>query len=270
MDPWALVFLCEFEAKTGVKAKQVILNVNSTDLDTNKPHLETLRRRISFLAINNPHVKFVLNAGLTNLELYDQKHLFDRPDAEVINHNVKSRSDKDKPGKLEKDFQAFLFGKGLDYIELGQRTNERLAILGIDFMKIRNKEFNLDREFPTGVFDKVVSSKSRILPTFFIDIVTFNKYGNLSIIELKLDDSSLEVISQLLDYALFARSYTTQIKQQLENKFSKKINNTLIECYMVNNYFHPRFANIINYYKTDKADYGFRLKQVILGHTAAF
>ena len=50
-----------------------------------------------------------------------------------------------------------------------------------------------------------VAIRTQVLPTEFVDIVTLNKWGYLSVIELKLDDSQLEVVSQLLDYALFFR-----------------------------------------------------------------
>jgi len=159
-----------------------------------------------------------------------------------------------------------LFGKGLNK-DGDERTNERLAILGKDFFNLNRKNYALEREFPTGVFKKVKSAKTRVLPTEYIDIVTINKYKFLSIIELKLNDSQLEVISQLLDYALFFRSYIGQLKPVLNERFGKKMKAGNIICYVANNSYHPRFNSILKYYSTENKGYGFELKRIILGET---
>ena len=93
--------------------------------------------------------------------------LLNRPSNEIIRAEYADRIDDDKPGRLEKDFQAYLFGKGKhDTI----RTNEKLAILGKKFRDLNKKKdpFAMEREFPTGAFNVKVSRKTRILPTDFI------------------------------------------------------------------------------------------------------
>jgi len=87
---------------------------------------------------------------------------------------------------------------------------------------LKNKELGrIIREFPTGVFKDTISQNNRILPTEFIDVVTFNKHGNLAVIEIKLNDSQLEVIAQLLDYALFFRCYRDDLLPIIERKTKK-------------------------------------------------
>lgn len=270
IDPWGLAFLLELEKQTNKKAKEIIFSAEMTNNVDSQAHFEALKRRLSFLAVNNENINFKLFNNSKEVNLYDINSLFNRPDVELIHQNIDDRSDKDKSGRLEKDFQAFLFGKGLERSGNSKRTNERLAILGIDFFKLKNKELELLREFPTGVFVENISKETRLLPTYFIDIVTFNKYGTLSVIELKLDDSSLEVVSQLLDYALFVRSYRSHIKQILELKFERKINVEKIMCYVANNHFHPKFEEIKRFYNTDNKNYGFQLKQIVLGHSEPF
>ena len=87
---------------------------------------------------------------------------------------------------------------------------------------------------------------------------------------MKVDDSSLEVISQLLDYALFFRTYKSQLLPFLKSHFKDdypKVEKPRIACYVVNNRFHPRFNKLMKYYETKGKDYGFEMKQVILGQT---
>ena len=110
------------------------------------------------------------------------------------------------------------------------------------------------------------------MPTESVDIITLNKYGNLSVIELKLDDEQLEVISQLLDYALFFRCYIHLLKHipVITETFGTNIRKEEIFCYVVNNHFHPRFDKILKYYSTENKDYGFQLIKIVLGYTSKF
>jgi hypothetical protein len=266
-DPWTFAYLAEVNSKTNAKISNVIFSINIGDANNtqNKLNLESLKRRLSFLNANNEDIQIELFVDNEKANLYDRKSLFNRPANEIIRSKISKRNDDDEPGLLEKAFQAFLYGRGLKI-----RTNDRLAILGEDFYQMKGKDVGILREFPTGVFNGKVTDSTRILPTEFIDLVTRNKWGNLSIIELKLDNSELEVISQILDYGLFFSCYRNQlmetpsISETFDVKFVKAAD---IFCYVVNNYFHPRFDSILQFYSIKTKNYGFVLKKIVLGET---
>ena len=65
------------------------------------------------------------------------------------------------------------------------------------------KRYKVEREFPAGVFCEKIKESNRILSTEYVDLVTLNRNGDVAVIELKFDDSRLEVIPQVLNYALF-------------------------------------------------------------------
>jgi len=269
MDPWGLAALVqENEAQANLSKIVFKVNLCGGDKDPNHRHLEAFKRRLSFLDFNNNqdlNIELIVND--TPEQLYSEIELFQRPAHEIIRDNVNTRGDKDKAGKIEKDFQTFLFGKGNNF-ENDQRTNERLAVLGHDFFDLKGKKLNILREFPTGVFKDQVAKDNALLSTDFIDMVTLNKYRELSIIELKLNNSELEIISQMLDYALFCKAYY----KQLLPLFSKELDVNLpkessFTCYMANNHFHPRLERIERFYRTHHKAYGFKIKQVILGYT---
>ena len=102
-------------------------------------------------------------------------------------------------------------------------------------------------------------------PTEFVDIVTLNKWGQLSVIELKLDDSKLEVISQILDYGLYFACYHDKLLKFLSDHSGIKPIKDGIMCYVVNNYYHQRFDNVFKYYSTKSKSYKFKLLKVVLG-----
>ncbi len=258
IDPWALVIFEDFKKKTGKDLQFLVIKINySKKLQA---YLEEFKQRISFIALNNKSINFEVYFNNEKISLYEQEELFKPKSNEVIHDEVKERHADDKEGRLEKDFQAFLFGgKGKTSEE---RTNARLAILGEDFFKVKKDKLQLIREFPTGVFNYKISESTRLQNTFFVDIVTLNRYKELSVIELKLDDPKLEVISQLLDYALFFRRYLDKLKKLLFHFKGDKIN-----CYVVNNRYHPNFSKIASYYSTKNKKYGFELIQITLGDT---
>jgi hypothetical protein len=270
LEPWAFSLINTVREICDCKISALTFNINAgtsiTKQTSFKCNMEAFKRRISFLALNNRYLKINVFLNKTPVALYTQQELFNRPKTEIVRSVIGDRHDKDRPGRLEKDFQAFLFGKGLES-KSTERTNERLAILGMDFYHLKRKGFKIDREFATGVFFERISQATQILPTEFVDIVTFNKYGDLALIELKLDDSTLEVISQLLDYALFFRCYIDQLSPLLEKRLGKGFKRKNIACYVANNHYHPRFDKILRFYKTDGKKYGFELRQLILGHT---
>jgi len=112
-----------------------------------------------------------------------------------------------------------------------------------------------------------VSTRNQLTPTEFVDIVTLNRRGYLSVIELKLDDPKLEVMSQLLDYALYFACYGDKILNVLNDNSDLRPAKDRIMCYVVNNRFHPRFDDIFQYYSTKEKSYKFQIFKVILGDT---
>lgn len=262
LDPWGLAFLIDAKSRCGIEINNIgfAISGKTNEIMHDKilvPDLEAFRRRISFLSINNQDLHFGITINGETLELFDSDTLFSRPDNEKIHGTFKRVAKDNLPGRLEKDFQTWLFANGVT------KTNERLAVLGEDFFKMKNKATGIIREFPTGVFQDNVSKGSRILPTEFVDIVTLNKFGKLAVIELKLNDSQLEVIAQLMDYALFFRSYRDKLWPIITEWLQPKSQD--ITCYVVNNHFHSRFDDVIEFYSTTKGSYGFRMIKVVLG-----
>ncbi len=265
-DSWGLAFISEAEDEFKIQINQITFKINHS-IDDYKYDFESFRRRVSFLNTNNERISCEIIINDENIELYDKESLFNRPEYEIIRPYVNDRNSDDKSGRLEKDFQKFLYGDGLD-----NRTNDRFAILGDDFYKSKGKDYYVLREFPTGVFKEKINNDCRIMPTEYVDMVTINKHGNLSVIELKLDDEQLEVISQVLDYALFFKCYIDKINKldEIQNKLTPNIRDKEIFCYVVNNHFHPRFDRILKYYSTKDKDYGFQLIKIVLGYTSEF
>jgi hypothetical protein len=135
---------------------------------------------------------------------------------------------------------------------------------------MKGKDVGILREFPTGVFDGKISKDTKIMSTEFVDIITLNKWGNLAVIELKLDNPELEVISQILDYGLYFSCYRDQLVKMpaISDTFDTvKIKKADIMCYVVNNHFHPRFDDILEFYSIKPKICGFCLRKVILGKT---
>lgn len=265
LDSWgiALFHHLQTERKLDIKEIQFVVNNNGGSWSSND---EAFKRRVSYLQINNDHIRFKILHNNHPVNLYSQKELFGRPTAEIIRDFLNSRGDDDKGHLLEKSFQAFLFGKGLG---TETRTNDRLAILGEDFFQLKKKQYGVLREFPTGAFNESVHECNRLTPTEFVDIVTLNRLGYLAVIELKLDDPKLEVMSQILDYALYFACYKDQILEVLNSKpdLNMKPLKDKIMCYVVNNRFHERFDHIFQYYSTKGKSYNFQIFKVVLGAT---
>jgi len=276
LDPWGLAFLIEAERRCGIKVNGINFAISGKIGEIKPggrlvPNLEALRRRLSFLSINNPELRFVITINGESLELDGADVLFARPENEMIHAQFDREAQVNQPGRLEKDFQTWLSANDIkNALEKDARTNVRLAILGEDFFKLGKRNLGIIREFPTGVFDRNISpkptNKSRILPTEFVDIVTINKYRQLAIIELKLNDSQLEVIAQLLDYSLFFRCYRDRLWPIIREKLRTALKSNDIICYVVNNYFHKRFDNVLRYYSPKSELHGFKIKKTLLGH----
>jgi hypothetical protein len=267
-DPWTLAFVyfAQETLKSPIAGVTFQLSSKLPDSKNFPQFFEAFKRRVSFLKLNNASLDmdFEITLDGKEVKLYDIKSLFNRPSNEVIHTDIVDRDDKDKPGRLEKVFQAFLYGK-----DLPVRTNDRLAILGEHFLDIKGKNIDILREFPTGVFDKKIGKDSRIMMTDYVDLVSLNKYGRLSVIELKVDDNApLELISQTLDYALFFSCYTDQLLKTgtIKEKLKDSIRKEGIDCYAVANHFHPNLEKIWVYYHTGD-NCNFKLYRVHLGKT---
>jgi hypothetical protein len=272
LDPWGLAFLVDAEYRCGIKVNSINFAI-SDEIEEIKPgkrlalNLEAFRRRVSYLGINNQNLRFGITINGKPLEIDDTSTMFNRPNCEIPHGSFDRTAQDNSPILLEKAFQTWLFANDVKAEEdKDANTNERLAVLGVDFFKLKNKAYGIIREFRTGAFYREVSNHNRILPTDFVDIVTLNKYGQLALIELKLNDSQLEVIAQLMDYALFFRCYRDKLWPIISEKLQKNPRGKDIICYVVNNYFHDRFDNVMRYYRPRNSSYGFRIKKVVLGH----
>ncbi len=265
LDSWGMALFHHVKKDHKMRIKEIAFIINKNGSSWT-PNAEAFKRRVSYLNINNKGIEFSIVYNRKPKSLYTQKELFNRPDKEMIRNFLNKRRDDDKGKLLEKSFQAFLFGKGLG---TKTRTNDRLAILGEHFLKLKKKQYGVLREFPTGAFAGTISRRNEITPTEFVDIVTLNRWGYLSVIELKLDDPKLEVMSQILDYALYFACYSGKLLKVLkDNSDLRPIKNRDdIMCYVVNNRFHKRFDDIFRYYSTRNKPYGFQIFKVVLGDT---
>jgi hypothetical protein len=274
IDPWGLAFFEQVKAETTTKAFRLRFSVPNPKSQRDKCQYEALKRRLSYLVEVNDWQQqiYLMRAGLED-KLYSWADLGNRPENEVIHDDFSVKSDTDKPGRLEKDFQAYLYGKGLHDApgDAVRRTNERLALLGPDFVRIqkvksfkKQKGFTVEREFPTGVFDHEIKGNTRILPTEHVDLVTLNRWGDLAVIEIKFDDNNLEVVAQVLNYALFFHSYRSRLNSVLNLRWGCSIEGRELVTYLVSNEFHPRFESVWHYYSRNARL--LRIKQVIMGH----
>ncbi len=269
IDPWGLAFFDEVKQCTG-KPMQLIFDIKVPSTPKAQLQYEALKRRVSYLAsANNLHVTLLRNKLAD--ALYSMDDLAKRPDREKIRDVINQHGDNDKPGRLEKDFQAYLYGKGLfnSPDTVIRRTNARLALFGDDFVRIGKfktgnhcKGYKVEREFPTGAFCDEIKEHARILPTEFIDLVTINRDGDVAVIELKFDDPKLEVIPQVLNYSLFFHSYRSQLTGLLDKHLECSTRDANLVTYLVSNTFHPRFASVWHYYSRGPL----KMKQVIMGY----
>lgn len=267
LDPWGLAFRVEHGAKTN--AINFAIAGQMEKLYPNgrlHPELEAFRRRISFLSINNPEIQFKAVINGQTLKIDDADTLFVRPESEEPIKDFQRIAQNNRPGRLEKDFQTWLYADDVKEIkEKDSNSNERLAVLGEDFLNLKNRSLGIIREFPTWAFYGKPSNDTRILPKNRVDIVTLNKHGYLSIIELKLNDPKPEVIAQLMDYSLFFRCYRNKLKPIIKERLGSDPNGDDFICYVVNNHFHKRFDDVMKYYRPKNGAWGFEIKKVELG-----
>lgn len=260
-DCWGFAYLDELNSQLHENMRIYEIEFEVKDETIRKPYIESLKRRLSFLNSNNSEISIFFKINNLIENLYSMEDMFNIAKEEIIREDIKPRADDDKPGRLEKDFQSYLFGNGLQYDD--QRTNERLALLGADF---KDKKGNrLLREFPTGSFINEIKEVCRVMPTEFIDLVTVNKHNELSLIELKVSDENLKVISQALDYSLFFLIHKEMLNKILLSHKFDHVHTKSFKTYIVNNYFHPRFDKILKYYQPVNSDY-FQLKKTTIGY----
>jgi len=263
LDPWSLVYI------ENNSASRINIRYNITCKKTDAPKINSFIRRISFLFYDNDNINDIrLFINDVEEELLSRKALYNRPKNEVIREDfdMERRKTKSVPGRVEKDLQEFIGGNS-DKID-PKRFIKRLGIFGFDFYKMR-KPYEVIREFPTGVFHKKIKKDTRILPTEYVDFVTFNKKRELSIIELKINDPKLEVISQVLDYSLYYSAYKDDIiniLKKIDSNAPLPLKKGEIQCYVVNNYFHKHFDKISKYYSNNKSN-PFIIKKITLGKT---
>jgi hypothetical protein len=272
IDPWSMAFLAQVRSLTD---KPVSLSFAVPDAALHKQQLqfEAFKRRLSYLNEVND-LKATLDQAGTSVPLYSLSELSARPDDEVVRDRFRMRGDTDTPGRLEKDFQAYLFGKGKhDDSSDKVRSNERLALFGKDFLGLQRakEEVRVEREFPTGVFKSSIKRGHQILATEYVDLVTINRNRELSVIEIKFDDNTLEVIAQTLNYALFFNGYRAKLTPLLDAKLAPPTKNDQtasfskefpLVTYVVSNTFHPRFRDVFPFY----AKGNLAIRQIILGH----
>jgi len=184
LDPWALAYFAEKNASGDTISTLTFKFKKITKTD--RKYFEAFKRRVSYLNINNEQIDFKIEVDNNKEKLLSREELLARPDSEIVRTEFDKRKIEESSKKVEKMLQGWLFNEKLG------NTNERLAIFGEDFFNIGKKGFNVEREFPTGVFEKKISEANRILPTNFIDLVTKNKHGALAIVEIKINDSKLE------------------------------------------------------------------------------
>ena len=260
IDPWLMVFVDAIEGKLPerhLSAFRVELSVSQ-----NQGDLESFRRRLSYLAINNEWHGSLLVGGIAVKNYPTCEKLLNRPKNEIVQEVEADRKDsEDSKGKIEKNFQTWLAGER-------REDNERLAVLGVNV----KKGVPVLREFPVGVFDKVKSKDSRLLSKGWIDLVSINKRGELALIELKVNDPKLDVMAQSLDYALFFSCYRTELFECLTKQGLVPLSQeSSIRCYIADNTFHPHFEKITHYYApSSEIQWPFSFSQIILGRTTDF
>jgi hypothetical protein len=261
IDPWGFAFFHKAKEITK-KPLRLTFSLRSPDTPLAKCQYEALKRRVSYLAEAN-HLQITLLKGDAEDELYTFEKLTNRPDTEIVHPDFRYRGVDDKTHGLEKDFQKYLAGWGLPKKSDFRLTNERLALFGPDFVRISKVKSGVVKEFPTGAFKDEVTKSNTLLSMEFVDLVTINRKRELAVIEIKFDDANLEVISQVLNYALFFHSYRTKLTDLLDKKLACATAGRKLVTYLVSNTFHNKFESVWPYYSQRKDL--INLKRVVMG-----
>lgn len=273
IDPWLMAYIADqqrLDPALRLGRIEIELSFAPNPLD-----LEALRRRLSFLALNNRWGLRLSVDGADTTVYESWKELLSRPATEVVRPEFGHRNDnkvstggsknEKKSAMIEKYLQTWLAG------EESKGTNERLSIFGSDFYLKAGTAPQVIREYPTGVFDGKVSAKTRLLQKHWVDLLTVNRHGELAVIELKVNDPKLDVLAQGLDYGLYFSCYLDRLAESLTAKLKVPIKpKHAIACYIANNNFHPLFRQAAAYYaapKTSPARFSFN--QIQLGQTCS-
>ena len=139
-DVWGIAMLEEMkrslpsEALSGKKVTLRFIADPKEKSNYPQEYYEELKRRLSYLAAVNKDVGFLLEKepGQEDaLYTMDQMtHL--AQNGETVQHDeISSHEEENKPGRLEKDFQTYLYGEKDP--QKGWYTNKRLVLLGEDF-----------------------------------------------------------------------------------------------------------------------------------------
>jgi hypothetical protein len=268
VDVWMMAMVAWIEqVQGGRKISELAIDLKGP---RDASELESFRRRISYLALNNGWSIAVKTPAGTLPLARTWPALFTPSSVggvtESIHQSWKSRANSaDRDGAIEKMLQTWLAG-------VDRKSSHRLAVLGPDFIYgASGKTTKVVREFPTGSFTGAITKRNRILPTYWVDLVTMNCRRELALVELKISDSKLEVMAQALDYALFFRTFRAELLPVLQERVSPELKEKArIVCYVVNNRFHAHFDAIGPYYRPQASgsSIGFGFKKVVLGGTS--
>lgn len=132
------------------------------------------------------------------------------------NNKFDNRGTKDKP---ESKIEEQLAGNLSQYIS--------------DF----TNEIRVIRQFPPNIFKDQISDINRVTDKLWIDMLSINKEGSLSPIELKVGDNiPLDLFAQGLDYGVYCYLFNKHIN---DNWFKFKNINNAVTIYYVGENFHP-------------------------------
>ncbi len=97
------------------------------------------------------------------------------------------------------------------------------------------------RQFPANVFRKKISEKNRITRKLWIDILTVNKFNQLSVVELKAGSNCpLDLLIQAIDYGIYCHLFKEHLADSfLKNRNKGEIVKSKIVVYCVAEKFHP-------------------------------
>lgn len=267
-DPWALAVLAVIQkrcADCDITRLQFCINPGTKRNRQFELNLEALRRRLSFLALNNPQLHFELVVDGNSVDLYSKRELLYCPASEVIG-SASTNQVTDIGEQAEIAYQSSIV-RG----QLASGTHERQAILGKDFLHVNGKDIEILRDFMIGAYAEKVSEETRILPAGSIDVVTQSRTGNLALVMLALDAADLGVVSGILDFGLYAVRYREQIAllpEVAEMFEAAKVRHADFFCCMASDRFHPRLESIQRFYHVGTKNYGFCLMRMTLGAMA--
>jgi len=95
------------------------------------------------------------------------------------------------------------------------------------------------RQFPANIFNWHINEKARITRKFWIDILTVNTAGQLSVLELKAGgNASLDLLAQAIDYGVFCQLFKEHIAKCWFPEAGKSSKNK-IAVYCIAEKFHP-------------------------------